>query len=52
MRPEEEFDWKQPNYTPIFRERARRLARLRQNPDMLPGLRAYYRDHIEDFISD
>ena len=51
-RPEDDFDWKRPNYTPIFRERARRLARLREHPDMLPGLRAYYRDHIEDFISD
>lgn len=48
----EGFDWRNPDYVPIFHERARRLARLRQNPELLPGLMAFYRDNIPQFIVD
>lgn len=43
-------DWKNPDYTEAYRQRAERLQRLRAHPEMLPALKAYYRDHIADFI--
>lgn len=47
-----EFDFKNPDYTAIFQKRVERLNKIRQNPDCLPALRTYYRDHPADFISD
>src|ERR1700728_345841 len=51
-----EIDYKKPDYTAIYRERAARLKRLRAaikaDPQYLPRLKAYYNDHIADFISD
>jgi len=52
LRPEEAFDWREPDYITIFRERAERLNRMRAHPERLPALKAYYRDHIADFITD
>lgn len=46
------FDWKNPDYRPIYEERAKRLRWLRKNPQRLPGLRTYYRDNIAQFIND
>lgn len=46
------FDFRNPQYGPIFQARAQRLARLRAEPDRLPYLRRYYRDHPADFICD
>lgn len=46
------IDWKNPDYVPVFRQRLERLERIRQNPEILPGLRAYYHDHPADFIND
>lgn len=46
------FDWRHPDYVPVFRQRLARLERLRNNPDLLPGVRAWYRDHPADFIND
>lgn len=47
------MDYKNPDYTAIFRRRAAMLQRLRSNPDnMLPGLRAYYKSNPIDFVSD
>lgn len=51
-RPEDVFDWRAPDYVAIFRARIERLNRIRQNPKLLPALRAHYRDHPADFISD
>ena len=39
-------------YSAAFRERIRRLERLRRNPELLPKLKAYYRTHIADFVND
>lgn len=50
--PAIEFDWKNPNYIPIFQARLERLERLRRHPELLPGVRAWYRDHPADFIND
>jgi hypothetical protein len=46
------FDWKNPDYSAILRERIARLQRIRANPQDLPALNLYYRDHIAQFISD
>jgi len=46
------FDWKNPDYVPVFQARLARLQHLRQHPELLPGLRAWYRDHPADFIND
>ncbi len=47
-----EFDWKNPDYTPIFNERARRLEALRADPGLLRQVKLYYKDHPAEFISD
>lgn len=46
------IDWKNPLYAEIFEERAVRLERLRERPELLPGLKDYYREHPADFIAD
>lgn len=46
------FDFRNPDYMPVFHDRVSRLNWLRANPDKLPAIRAYYRDHISDFIND
>lgn len=46
------FDWKNPDYGPIIVERFRRLQHIRENPDMLPDLKRYYRDYPWQFLTD
>lgn len=46
------FDWKKPDYVGVFRERTERLLYIRQHPEQLPALKAYYKDHLADFIAD
>ena len=52
VRVEDLFDFRNPDYVSIFQARIDRLNRIRKNPSQLPALRAYYRDHIADFIND
>lgn len=52
LRPEELFDFSSPNYNVILQARLDRLRRLRANPSQLSDLRAYYREHIADWICD
>lgn len=52
MRAEDNFDWAQPDYTPIYRARMQRLQKIRSTPGMLAALRVYYREHISQFIED
>jgi phage terminase large subunit len=47
-----DFDWKNPDYAPVWRARIERLERLRADPAILPGLKAFYADHPVEFISD
>lgn len=47
-----EFDFQQPDYVAVFHHRAAALNRIRANPESMPALRAYYRDHPAQFISD
>lgn len=46
------FDFKNPDYLPIWRARYERLQRLRKDPALLRGLKVYYRDHPADFVND
>lgn len=45
-------DWRNPDYTPIFIERAHRLAWLHANPEKVPALKAFYAENIAQFIED
>jgi hypothetical protein len=44
-------DWA-PDYEAAYRERAERLGRIRADPEVLPGLREFYREHPVEFIND
>lgn len=51
MRP---FDWRNPDYAPVFAERVARLAHIRADTTgrRLAVLRAYYHDNPAHFIND
>jgi phage terminase large subunit len=46
------LDWKKPDYTAVYQERARRLKNIRDNPDIVPGLKEFYKTHPVEFIND
>jgi phage terminase large subunit len=48
------FDWKNPDYVPVFRRRVAMLAEIRADESgrLLEHLKTYYRDHPADFIND
>ncbi|MCA9271256.1 MAG: hypothetical protein KDA41_22390, partial [Planctomycetales bacterium] len=46
------FDWRRPDYGAVFAERAERLDRLRQEPELIGVLAAHYRNNPADFIDD
>ncbi len=46
------MDWKTPDYAAIFRARLENLEKLREHPERLPQLKAYYAAHPADFIND
>jgi phage terminase large subunit len=46
------FNWRHPNYLPVFQARTERLRRLRANREMLPALHHYYAEHPAQFIND
>lgn len=43
-------DWS-PDYDAEYKSRAERLARLRADPAILPGLKAFYKEHPVEFIT-
>jgi phage terminase large subunit len=51
-RPEESFNFKNPDYTAVILARIERLQRLRENPAMIPALKLYYRENPWQFVSD
>lgn len=46
------FDFKKPDYGQVFEWRMERLQRIRQQPEMLSALKAFYRDNPAQFIID
>lgn len=48
----DDFNWKNPDYLPVFAERMRRLSVMRKNPEQFTGLKDFYRDNIDQFIDD
>ena len=46
------FDFKNPDYTAVFEWRIERLRRIREKPECLPALKAFYRDNPAQFITD
>ncbi|MDR8489396.1 TerL protein [Serratia nevei] len=46
------FDFKKPDYTQVFEWRMERLQRIRANPESLPIMKAFYKDHPAQFIID
>lgn len=47
-----DFDFKNPDYAPVFHARNMNLSRIRAEPQALPLLKAYYREHPADFLTD
>jgi hypothetical protein len=47
-----DFNFRNPDYASVFRQRAERLMRIRADPAIMPMLKLYYRDHPADFIND
>jgi phage terminase large subunit len=45
------FDWRTPDYGPVYQERVRRLAAI-ENPEVLAAHLVHYKNAPEDFISD
>jgi len=46
------FDFRNPDYGPVFADRLKRLARIRSGELNLAQLRLHYRDQPADFIND
>jgi phage terminase large subunit len=47
-----DFDFRHPDYDPVWRERTARLQRLRDDPSIVAGLKAFYAEHPVEFITD
>lgn len=48
----EKFDWKNPNYTAVYKKRIEVLERLRKSPELLMGVKEFYKTHPIEFIED
>lgn len=46
------FDFRNPDYEPVWQARIERLKRLRADSNLVPGVKAYYADHPAAFIND
>lgn len=46
------MDFKNPNYSKIFADRAQRLQKLRDDPRLLAAAKIHYKEHPWDFIND
>lgn len=46
------FDFQNPDYAAVYRQRFERLRRIRKSPENLPILREYYRQNPAQFITD
>lgn len=52
MRLPDGWNWREPDYGRIFEMRMAALRRIRAEPECLPELKAWYREHPDDFIND
>ncbi len=46
------FDFRNPDYSAVFKRRVERLNRIRRDPSVLPALRTFYRANPAQFITD
>lgn len=46
------FDFKNPDYAPIWLERVKRLEFIREDKDSLPALKEFYKENPVQFITD
>lgn len=46
------FDFKNPNYSEVFQWRLDKLKIIRDKPNVIPGLRKFYKDNPAQFIID
>jgi len=46
------FDFKKPDYTSVFYERSRRLAKIRANPEIIPAILTHYKYNPAQMIID
>jgi phage terminase large subunit len=46
------LDWKKPDYTEVYNDRIARLDKLRDQPELIAGVKAYYKDYPVEFIQD
>lgn len=46
------FDFRNPEYIPVYQQRLKRLEYIRNHPDQVPALMAYYKHHPWDMIHD
>jgi hypothetical protein len=47
-----EFDFKKPDYTTVFKWRLANLEHIRKHPEVIPGMKCYYKDNPAQFITD
>jgi hypothetical protein len=52
MKHTTDFNWKNPDYTPTWKERRDRLIKLNAAPELLPPLHEYYKTRPAEFIND
>ena len=48
----EGFDFRNADYPAVFKRRLEFYNNLKAHPERIPAIKAYYRDHIADFIND
>lgn len=48
----ESFNWKNPDYDPIFTDRIAAIERLRAKPELVPSVLDFYKDNPVAFIMD
>ena len=49
---ETQFNWLDPDYTPIYAERTERLRRIREDGSHIDQLKLFYKEHPVEFIND
>ncbi len=47
-----EFNFRNPDYNPVYEKRTEALKRIRKEPEYLPSLKVYYKDNPVAFIND